>query len=178
VPNVIAGSTFSDNCTHDHDLLISQAPAAGTVAPLGTTTITVFATDESGNTGSASTSFTVQDTTPPQIANLTATPSTLWAPNHKLEPVSISAATADACTQPPACRIVSVTSNEPSNGKGDGNTDPDWVYTGDLSLLLRAERSGTGTGRVYTIGVSCTDAAGNVSETRTVIVTGSHDQKK
>ena len=38
---------------------------------------------------------------------------------------------------------------------------PDWEITGDLTLDLRAERSGSGTGREYTITVQCTDGTGN-----------------
>jgi len=43
--------------------------------------------------------------------------------------------------------------------------------------LLRAERSGLGTYRVYTITVACTDASGNTS-TGTVTVKVPHDQAK
>ena len=60
------------------------------------------------------------------------------------------------------CRIVSVTSNE-------AGTD-DWQITGPLTLDVRAERLGRGTGRVYTITIECRDAAGNVA-TSTVTVT-------
>jgi hypothetical protein len=66
---------------------------------------------------------------------------------------------------PVASRIVSVRSNEPADGG-----QPDWVITGDLSLLLRAERSPHGQGRVYTITVQCSDVFGNTS-TGTVLVT-------
>ena len=52
---------------------------------------------------------------------------------------------------------MSVTSNEPVNELGDGNTSPDWEITGDLTLNLRAERSGRGMGRVYSIMVETTD---------------------
>ena len=44
-----------------------------------------------------------------------------------------------------------------------------------LVVLLRAERSGSGSGRVYTIQVSCTDALGNVAM-GTVDVIVPHDQ--
>jgi hypothetical protein len=47
--------------------------------------------------------------------------------------------------------------------------------TGALTLNLRAERSGTGSGRVYTIIVECVDDSGNAS-TAEVRVTVSHDQ--
>ncbi len=61
----------------------------------------------------------------------------------------------------PTARIVAVSSNEPIDGDDDGTTSPDWVITGPLTVDLRAERSGIGTGRVYTIEVEGSDAAGN-----------------
>jgi hypothetical protein len=41
----------------------------------------------------------------------------------------------------------------------DGDMTPDWEVTGDLTVNLRAERAGTGNGRVYTMTVGCTDAS-------------------
>jgi hypothetical protein len=69
----------------------------------------------------------------------------------------------------PACWIKAVTSNEPINGTDDGNTSPDWMITADLSTEIRAERSGIGTGRVYTIEVNCADASGNVATAATQV---------
>ena len=62
-------------------------------------------------------------------------------------------------------------SNEPVIGRGDGEAALDWVITGDHTVLLRAERSGDGSGRIYTINIEATDAAGNVSVSKTVTVT-------
>jgi hypothetical protein len=73
--------------------------------------------------------------------------------------------------------IVSVASSEPINGPGDGSTEPDYEITGNLTLNLRAERSGTANGRIYTVGVACADASGNRSM-KTVAVTVPHDQSK
>ena len=56
-----------------------------------------------------------------------------------------------------------MSSNEPIDGVDDGNTFPDWKITGPLSVNLRAERSGAGTGRIYTIQVESRDAAGNTT---------------
>jgi hypothetical protein len=61
------------------------------------------------------------------------------------------------------CQIFSVSSNEPVNDQGDGNTDFDWQIKGPLTVDLRAERSGTGSGRIYTITVQCTDKNGNLA---------------
>jgi len=111
------------------------------------------------------------------ISSVSANPSTLWPPNHKMVPVSMSVAVTDICDAAPVCRIISVSSNEPVNGLGDGDTSPDWEITGNLAVNLRAERSGKGNGRVYTNTVACTDASGN-SSTKTVAVTVPHDQGK
>jgi hypothetical protein len=51
------------------------------------------------------------------------------------------------------------------------------VVTGDLTLDLRAERSGTGSGRTYTITVVATDSAGNASAPKTVTVFVPRSQK-
>ena len=93
-----------------------------------------------------------------------------------MRPVTVSAKAADACdAAPPACQLTAITSNEPVNGPGDGNTAPDWLITGNLTASLRAERSGNGTGRIYTLTVTCTDAAGNPA-TGTATVTVPHSQ--
>ena len=119
----------------------------------------------------------IVDVTPPEIISLTADPEQLWPANHKMKPVSLEVEVFDNCDEDVSCRITSVGSNEPINGLGDGNTDPDWQITGDLSANLRAERSGTGNGREYTITVECTDDAGNRS-TESATVTVPHDKKK
>lgn len=106
----------------------------------------------------------VVDTTPPVIKNLFATPDAISPPNHKMRPVIITVYATDMCDATPVCRIVSVTSDESDDGSGDGKTEPDWEITaGDLSADLRAERSGEGDGRVYTLTVECTDASENTS---------------
>jgi hypothetical protein len=125
----------------------------------------------------------VVDTTPPIIKSVVAQPNTLWPPNHRLVPVSISATAVDICDASPKCTIASITSNEPILGPGSGHTNPDWVITepgpavspATLGVLLRAERAGGGTGRVYTINVSCSDASGNTTTGNTT-VSVVHDQ--
>jgi hypothetical protein len=69
----------------------------------------------------------------------------------------------------PVCSV-NVTSNEPANDKGDGNTSPDSVVVNKHLVQLRAERSGNGPARVYTIVVTCQDGKGN-SSTATTLVT-------
>ena len=146
--------------------------------PAGRHEVTLTATDRAGETSTDVVVIEVVDTRAPEITSVTASPATLWPPNHKMVPVTVAVDVSDVCHASPACRITSVTSNEPVNGLGDGNTVPDWRITGALTVELRAERSGTGTGRIYTITVQCTDASGNASALRDVIVTVAHDQGK
>lgn len=116
------------------------------------------------------------DTTPPVITSLASSSATLWPPDHKLVPISLSASATDNVGVT-SLKIISATSNEPDNGLGDGDTANDIVITGDLTLNLRAERSGKGNGRTYTITVEAKDAAGNAS-TRTVTVSVPKSQGK
>ena len=51
---------------------ISYSHASGSVFPLGTTTVTVTATDSAGNSAGASFTVTVRDTTPPVLVTLPA----------------------------------------------------------------------------------------------------------
>jgi len=74
VPNVLGGVTVSDNCSAGDNITLSQSPTAGTLVGVGPTTITVTATDAAGNASTCTTTFTVNDTTAPQItcpANIT-----------------------------------------------------------------------------------------------------------
>jgi len=108
------------------------------------------------------------DTTLPVISKLTASQEAIWPPNHKMVPVTLNAVATDNAGVT-SLKIVSVTSNEPDNGLGDGDTPNDIQVTGDLTLNLRAERSGKGKGRIYTVTVEARDAAGNAA-TKSVTV--------
>ena len=89
-----------------------------------------------GGTDTDTVDITVQDTTPPDINDVVASPDSLWPPNHKMVPVTVTVDATDLCDPNFSCEIVSVTSNEPENGIGDGNTSPDWIVTGALTLEL------------------------------------------
>jgi rhamnogalacturonan endolyase len=150
-------------------LPITYSIQPGSVFPIGTTQVTVSTTDVYGTTITGTFNVTVQDMTPPSFVSLSASPNTLRPPNHKMVEVNITAVVSDIVDPAPVTRIISVESNEPVNGEDDGNTAPDWEITGDLTLNLRAERSGVGTGRIYTITVESRDRFGNAS-TQTVAV--------
>lgn len=145
---------------------------------LGTTILNYTATDDQGLATSCSSNVTVEDTTPPVINSLTATPGSLWPPNHKMQKVVFNVETEDVCdVTAPVCKISSISSNQVENGQGDGNHFPDWEITGPLTAKLRKERSGLKrTDRVYTIEITCTDRQG-LSTTGSTEVSVAHDQQ-
>jgi hypothetical protein len=148
-------------------------PPSGSTFEIGTTEVVCTATDSSLNETTASFFVTVvADTTPPVVTSITATPSTLWPPNHNMVAVTVTVVATDDQDPNPISQIVSVSSNQPINGTGDGDQSPDWEITGPLTLNLRSERSGNDPTqvRVYTITVITSDASGNAT-TSTVTVT-------
>jgi len=144
-------------------------PVTHVTQPLGVTQPYVLSVvDALGQASEDATAVTVVDTTPPAIASVTASPARLWPPNHNMVPITVTTTAADGCGAT-TCAIASVTSNEPVNGSGDGNTGTDWQITGPNTVDVRAERSGGGSGRVYTLTVRCTDPVGNVSTGTTTV---------
>ena len=113
----------------------------------------------------------------PTIDDIRLTPNVLWPANHKYVDVGATVFTSDNFDTDVDVTLVSVTSNEPDNGKGDGNTVDDIVIVDDLTLKLRAERSGRGDGRIYTITYQATDDCGNTA-TADATVTVPHSQGK
>ncbi len=119
----------------------------------------------------------VADTTPPVITvDLDRT--VLWPPNHKMVEVCATVVVTDNSDPAPTFVLASITSNEPDNGTGDGNTVDDIQNanfgTDDLCFSLRAERKGNSFGREYHVVYVATDASGN-SSTMTVAVRVPHD---
>ncbi len=99
-----------------------------------------------------------------EIENPSVNKSSLWPPNHSMQDVTVNYDV--GCS---SCSL-SVTSNEPINGTGDGDTDPDWEIVDAHHVRLRAERSGNGNGRIYTITITCTNGVNTDVETLEVHV--------
>ncbi|MCA1609302.1 MAG: DUF11 domain-containing protein [Acidobacteria bacterium] len=108
----------------------------------------------------------------PAISGAAVDRPVLSPPNHKMIPVTVSYAAEDNCGSPVLCGL-SISSNEPTNGGGDGNTPSDWKVVDPHHVLLRAERSGKETGRTYSIAIRCADPSGSAS-TATVAVSVPH----
>lgn len=140
------------------------------VFPAGTNLVDVVAENSDGLLVTNSAIVIEEDTNAPVIVSASPSKSSLWPPNHKMVKINVSAEVTDDCSTP-TWKIIGVTSNEPVNDKGDGNTSPDWQILDDHSLNLRAERAGTGSGRIYTISLQAVDSVGNLSATKTITVT-------
>lgn len=162
---VVFNDTAEDNCNVAE---VVAVPESGSFFEVGTTTVTITATDDAGNESTSSFDVTVEDNEAPNFV-VSADPETMWPPNHKYRTFDISdfvVTVEDNCADLGLADIVitSVTSDEAENarGRGDGNTNNDMVI-GDGSVDLRAERQGGGNGRVYTVHMAVADDHGNSS---------------
>ena len=159
---IVTGTNASD--------VVTCTPASGSTFPVGSNEVVCTVTEASTNLASCSFTITVEDTEPPVITDVAVSKSLLWPPNHKMVKVAVNYQDTDNCDPAPICSL-SVTGTEADNGIGDGNTISDWEVLDAHHVMLRAERSGPGNGRTYTITITCTDQAGNsTTEDVTVLV--------
>ena len=149
----------------------SDSKALTAAYPVGNTTITWKATDRSGNYVTCQQKITVKDIQAPVISNASASPSVLWPADRNMKTITINYTSTDNCQLDCSANcVLSVTSNEPSSGAFSGDIANDWQIINNRTVKLRAERKPSGTGRIYTVKITCTDAHGNVS-TKNVTVT-------
>jgi hypothetical protein len=139
---------------------------------------TGVATDLAGNTAQATVGGINLDMTAPVVACSNSAP-VLSPPNHKLVAIQTAIKLTDNLSGGLGFTLLQATSNEPDNGLGDGDTANDiqgfTIGTPDASGQLRAERSGGGVGRIYSLLYEGTDRAGNTAAC-TTLVTVPHNQ--
>jgi hypothetical protein len=96
--------------------------------------------------------------TAPDCSAASPSIATLWAPDHTLRPITVNGVTDAESTV--SITFTGIRQDEPTNGLGDGDTGPDGFGVGTDTAEVRAERAGTGTGRVYHLAFTATDDAG------------------
>jgi len=106
--------------------------------------------------------ITVVDTTPPEF-EFSVSPTMLWPPNHKMVEITPIWTVSDECDAAPDVSLVGIEVNEDGDTIGDGHTSDDIEIGEDGSIYLRAERSGPGSGRIYTITYQAVDDSGNTT---------------
>ncbi|TVY07487.1 Ig-like domain-containing protein [Paenibacillus cremeus] len=144
----------------------------------GTHTLTYWSVDQEGIAEVKHTATVRIDKIAP-TANVVLDKNTLWPANHQLASITASVTAADSLSGINSIVLTSITSNEPDNGleAGDQSNDIQGAEFGtfDTGFMLRAERTGNGTGRMYTITYTVTDNAGNTTNASAIIVVP-HDQ--
>ncbi len=140
--------------------------------PVGTTSVTCVAANGIMPDAGCAFDVTVRDAEAPTITDLVPSARELWPPNHKMRDLTLSYSATDNCGAPQC--VLSVSSNEPVNGTGDGDMSPDWEIVDATRVRLRAERAGDGAGRVYTITFTCTDSSGNRTSRSTDVMVRHH----
>lgn len=140
--------------------------AAQLTLPLGVHTLTLTVNDDAGASDDDPVTVEVADTRAPEV-QVSSTGNSLWPPNHRLVHVATVSAS-DACHGATPVSV-SVTSSELADENGDGNSVKDWdlvPVAGGIAVYVRAERSGKGNGRLYTVEARATDGSGHETRTR------------
>jgi len=140
-------------------------------------TVAGTCTDKAGNVSAPATATVNIDKTPPVISGMPAAGCTLWPPNQQMVMVATVTAAHALSSLAPGSFTVTGSSNEPPSSTDPKNPDilitP--TATGGFTIQLRADRLGSGNGRIYTLNGTAGDLAGNTATT-TVTCTVPHDQ--
>lgn len=172
-PGVLGNDTDADGdsltaslvsgASHGNANVSANGSFSYTPAPhyAGSDSFTYRASDGVANSDTATVSITVIDTEPPAI-NASVGTGVLWPPQHDLVNVGFAFTATD--NSPGAITTgVGVFSNEDDVTSAGGDQSPDAKSIASGTLRLRAERDATGSGRVYLIRVTATDASSNTS---------------
>ncbi|UCC22767.1 MAG: SMP-30/gluconolactonase/LRE family protein [Planctomycetota bacterium] len=152
-----------DACEPNSDIYLGSGEVIECNLGLGEHLIVLEVTDKAGAYDSNEVVITVEDVTPPEFS-LFVEPNVLWPPNHRMVRIDVSWEVSDNCDEQVQVSLVGVTSSEEDDGRGDGRTKNDIIIADDGSIYLRAERTGSGAGRIYTITYEAVDDSGNATE--------------
>ena len=141
----------------------------------GSYNVGLRAIDNAGNISALATAAFGIDVTPPAVS-VSANPSSLWPPNGKMVPVTVSGTIKDSLSgvNPSTATFAVVDEYGMVQPSGPVNLGHGGSYS--FTVLLQASRNGNDkNGRQYTITVSARDLAGNLGSAA-AIVTVPHDQ--
>jgi hypothetical protein len=170
---------------------VSNQSAVTLNLPLGDSRFRLHVYDKDLASDSREQSIQVVDTTPPELV-LARDEWCLWPPNHAFALFKlgqeIAYSSTDRCdSDAPTVKLVEVTScvlgqlgtcdpvGEAVDARGSGSTSPD-IRFGASTACVRAERTGTGSGRYYLATIEATDAHGN-SVRKKVRIIVPHDSR-
>jgi hypothetical protein len=154
-----------------------EGPRPTLMLSLGVSTIALVVSDGREESVPDEIVVDVRDTLAPSL-EVAAEPVLLWPPDGRLIEVAFRTAAGDRCDPSPAIVLLDVTSSEPDGaGRGGAPIAGASPGTDDRSIFLKAERSGGGPGRIYTITYSATDVSGN-SATADAVVVVPHDRRR
>jgi glycosidase len=141
----------------------------------GQSTVLLRVLDNAGNISALASQAVNIDLAPP-VVGISASPTSLWPPNGKMVPVTVSGAISDSLSGVDPGSVTFSVADEYGSVQPSGpvSLGPGGTYSFAVSLL--ASRNGSDhNGRLYTITVSAKDLAGNPGSASTV-VTVPHDQ--
>src|SRR5262249_6520079 len=87
----------------------------------------------------------------PAVSAVSVDTPIVWPPNKKMKTVKVGYEVADNC--PGTTCSLAVTCDEGSEGS-------DWHVVDAHTVMVRADRDGNGSGRTYSIAVTCKDSGG------------------
>jgi len=123
---------------------------------------------DGGGNGSVNECVTVRVNAPPSCASVVASPGSMWPPNNKFTPVTLSGGS-DPEGDSFSIAVTGVQQDEPASASGDAS------LAGGNAVNLRAARLGAGDGRIYEIAFTVTDQYGATCSGTTKVVVP-HDQ--
>jgi hypothetical protein len=189
--NVLSNDTDGDGDALSVASWTPLTPSIGTLGLLGnglftftppvsvggapvTATFTYVVVDAAGATSTGAVTLTVEPSNRAPACG-SAYGGEIWPPNHK----KFEAARINGVTDPDGhaltIEITKIMQDEPTDTTGDGAFSPDAGGIGTSTASLRAERMGSGNGRVYRISFKATDTLGGTC-TGSVEYTVPHSQ--
>jgi hypothetical protein len=95
----------------------------------------------------------------PDCSGAAASLGVIWPPNHSMVAINIIGVV-DPNSLAFNIAITGITQDEAVDAIGSGNTAPDASGVGTSTAMVRAERAGPGTGRLYFISFTATNSIG------------------